>query len=152
MNIFASRPQFLRAQFQRQLVTGAVIKLKEKMDDGKVQEKRFVVLMVADRTFCSVINSEINPFIQKRPALLKCQVFMPVADHSFMSWDSHIDCVGLKAYSTDHILDEMMTKTGFMLGQITLSVRDDIISALKHSPALSVAEVAELSASLQAMQ
>lgn len=151
MNFFASSPEFLRAQFQRQLTTGAVIKLAEKMDDGKVQEKRFVVLMVAERTFCCVINSKINPFIQNKPALLKCQVLMPVADHPFMSWDSHIDCVNTKAYGTGHVLDEMIRKTGAMLGRITPALRDEIVSALKYSPALSVTEVADLCAALQAM-
>lgn len=152
MNFFASNPEFLRAQFQRQLTTGAVIKLSEKMDDGKVQEKRFVVAMVTDKTFCCVINSKVNTFLQSRPALLKCQVLMPHVDHPFMSWDSYVDCASTKAYSSVHVLDEFMKKTGSLLGRVTSALRDNMVSALKFSPALSVKEVTALCIALQAME
>ena len=151
MNFFASAPGFLRAQFKRQLIPGAVIKLAEKMDDGKVQEKRFVVVNVTDKVFCCVINSQINQFIQNKANLLRCQVSMSKANHPFMSWDSYVDCIHTKAYAADHVLDELVNKRGWMLGNITLEVRDDIVSALKFSPALSPKDVAELCAALGAM-
>lgn len=63
-------PGFLEVQIRRNLVPGAVIKLCQKMDDGKVHEKRFVVLHVDENTTTCVINSEISAFLLRRPALL----------------------------------------------------------------------------------
>ena len=60
-------PEFLRGQIQRQLVPGAVIKLRAVMDDGKLQEKRFVVLHVDENTVCCVINSVVGAFLQAQP-------------------------------------------------------------------------------------
>lgn len=152
MNFFASNPAFLRGQFQRQLTSGAVLKLSEKMDDGKIQEKRFVVAMVTDRVFCCVINSKINTFVKSRPELLRCQVLMPFVDHPFMSWDSHVDCVHTKAYGTVHVMDELMNKTGSMLGRITPALRDSIVSALKFSPTASAKEVSDFCTALHSME
>lgn len=42
---------------------------------------------------CSVmINSEINPYIQKRPRMLSCQVLLKSADYDFLSHDSYANC------------------------------------------------------------
>lgn len=149
MNFFVSVPQFLKNRLRAQLTPGAVIKLNEKMDDGKVQEKRFVVLNVdATTTTCVVINSQINQFIQKRAHLLKCQALMPQATHPFMDHDSHVDCVRTRPYGTDNVLDELVNNPKWMLGRITLQMRDDIQAALLQSPAIPPAEKQALGAVL----
>lgn len=43
-----------------------------------------------------MINSEINTFIQQRPELLACQVDIPAMDHSFLQWDSVVNCIDAK--------------------------------------------------------
>lgn len=58
-------------------------------------EKFLIVAGVAqDRILvCSVmINSEINPYIQRRPRMLSCQVPLKVSDYSFLSHDSYANC------------------------------------------------------------
>lgn len=58
-------------------------------------EKFLIVAGVSeDRILvCSVmINSEINPYIQKRPRMLSCQVLLKSADYDFLSHDSYANC------------------------------------------------------------
>lgn len=58
-------------------------------------EKFLIVAGVSeDRILiCAVmINSEINPYIQKRPKMLSCQVLLKSADYDFLSHDSYANC------------------------------------------------------------
>lgn len=58
-------------------------------------EKFLIVAGVAqDRILvCSVmINSEINPYIQRRPRMLSCQVLLKGDDYDFLSHDSYANC------------------------------------------------------------
>lgn len=58
-------------------------------------EKFLIVAGVAqDRILvCSVmINSEINPYIQRRPRMLSCQVPLKASDYSFLRHDSYANC------------------------------------------------------------
>lgn len=142
-------PGFLKSQIQRQLVPGAVIKLRAVMDDGKLQEKRFVVAHVDEHTVCCVINTAIGPFLQARPALLKCQVTMAVAAHPFMSHDSSVDCSRTRSFATAEVIKELMGEPSWVLGQIAPDLRQEIIGALKFAPTLSPNEVARLCESLE---
>ena len=143
-------PEFLRGQIQRQLVPGAVIKLRAVMDDGKLQEKRFVVLHVDENTVCCVINSVVGAFLQARPTLLKCQVSMAVVTHGFMSHDSSVDCSRTRAFATSEVIRDLMAQPTWVLGQIAPELRNEIIGALKFAPTLSPSEVARLCGSLAA--
>jgi hypothetical protein len=140
--------EYLKQQVTRQLVPGCVIKLCEEMDDGRIQEKRYVVLSLGVHTTCCVINSKIGPFLQARPELLKCQVLMKVEHHGFMDHDSHVDCSRTKKFHTDHVIKELVAKLDWMLGTVAVDLREEIVAGLKHSPVLSAADVDELSKSL----
>ena len=58
-------------------------------------EKFLVIAGVADDRIlvCSVmINSEVNPYIQRRPRMLSCQVKLKSDDYEFFSHDSFANC------------------------------------------------------------
>jgi hypothetical protein len=140
---------FVEAQIQRQLKPGTVIKMRQVMDDGAVHEKRFVVAAVNEHTVTFVINTAISAFLQARPALLKCQVAMPVADHDFMSHDSHVDCHRTHTYATHEVVRDLVTQPDWVLGSISDDLRIAMLAAVKFSPTLSVKEAARLCESLQ---
>jgi hypothetical protein len=140
---------FLEAQIQRRLKPGMVIKMRQTMDDGAIHEKRFVVVVVNENTVTFVINTAISAFLQSRPALLKCQVVMPVADHTFMRHDSHIDCSRTRTYATREVVSELVAQPDWVLGSISDMLRADILAAIKFSPVLSANDVAQLCLSLQ---
>ena len=141
-------PALIEASIRRQLVPGAVIKQRQVMDDGVLQEKRFVVLHVDEHTITCVINSEVGAFLRARPALLKCQVAMSAAAHQFMSHDSHVDCSRARTYRTSDVVRELVTQPAWVLGTITTGLRDEIVAALKFSPTLSAVEATSLCESL----
>lgn len=61
---------------------------------------------------CSVmINSVINPFIEKRPKLLKRQILIKCADYNFLDYDSYVNCAQpLKIKSSQFFSDEYAIK------------------------------------------
>jgi hypothetical protein len=140
---------FVEAQIQRQLKSGTVIKMRQPMDDGTIHEKRFVVVAVSDHTVTFVINTAISAFLQARPALLKCQVAMPVADHDFMAYDSHVDCSRTRSYATNEVVRDLVSQPDWVLGSISAELRTAMVAAIKFSPTLSVTEAALLCESLQ---
>ena len=139
---------FRQAQIRRRLKPGVVIKLFRKMDDGRLHEKRFVVLHVDAHTTTCVINSEISAFIRARPALLRSQVRMRLEQHDFMDRDSHIDCSRVRSFLTDEVIADLMTRPEWILGDASETCRQDIISGIKTSETLSNAEVEKFSAAL----
>jgi hypothetical protein len=141
---------YQRQHVLRHLIPGKVIKLREVMDDGQIHEKRFVLLRVDDDSVCCVINSQVSRFIQNRPDMLRCQVAMAVADHVFMDHDSHVDCSRTKNFTTARVVRELMDRPEWILGDISVDLRDEIIVGLKFSPTLSVKEVETLCGSLAA--
>ena len=140
---------FLEAHIQRQLQPGTVIKMRQTMDDGAMHEKRFVVVAVSEHTVTFVINTAISAFLQARPALLKCQVVMPVADHNFMSHDSHVDCSRTRSYATQEVIRDLATQPNWVLGPISDNLREAMVAAIKFSPTLSAREAKQLCQSLQ---
>lgn len=122
------------------------------MDDGQIHEKRYVVLHVdADKTTACVINSAISRFIQNRKNLLRCQVAMAAATHSFMDHDSHVDGSRTWVYATESVVEELMSHGDWILGTMTADLRDNLVAALSCSPTLSGVEVDILTESLRGM-
>ena len=74
-------------------------------------EKFLVIAGVADDRIlvCSVmINSEINPYIRKRPRMLSCQVLLKGDDYEFLSHDSFANCAQpIKAKLESFMVDDM---------------------------------------------
>ncbi|MCA7955352.1 hypothetical protein LGM43_34380 [Burkholderia seminalis] len=114
------------------------------MDDGKVHEKRFVIVRIDGDVITCVINTEINKFIANRPDLNRCQVAIKSDTHEFMSESiSHIDCTRLRTYSFDEVVDQLVAKgTSWILGTITSDVGGAMQDALKHSRLIAAGDVA----------
>lgn len=126
-------PHFLRVQIKRKLVPGTVIKLNALMDDGKEKEKRYVILSASPNAICCVINSEMNAFVKTRPAVARHHVPMNASSHEFMDHDSFVDCTQTKVFPLEQVVSALMERTDWILGNITLELRDDIILSLKTS-------------------
>lgn len=145
MTLSAGFPLALREQsVRRQLVPGAVVKFEARMDDGKVKEKRFLILAVDADTVTFVMNSEIGAFIQSRPQLLKCQAPIDAASHPFMDHDSHVDCSRFRLYSTSEVVRQLVARPDWILGTVSADVRAQVAAAAKASPLISPAELTEL--------
>lgn len=118
------------------------------MDDGRLHEKRFIVLQVDDHTITCVINSEVSEFVRARPTLLRCQVLMHAVEHLFMDHDSFIDCSRVRSFMTEEVVADLMSRPEWMLGEATDRCCADIAAGLKASETLSVVEVTSICGAL----
>ncbi|WP_156404450.1 hypothetical protein [Curvibacter sp. PAE-UM] len=130
-------PQILRERIVQRLKPGAVIKLNARMNDGNVKEKRYVVLSVTAKTVCCVVNSEKNAFVQARPTLARHHVPMDASSHVFMDHDSFVDCTQTKTFETSQVVSDLMERTEWMLGAISLELRDRIVTSLTTSSTIA---------------
>lgn len=139
------------ASIGRQLQPGTVVKFNAIMDDGKLHEKRFLVLSVDARTTTLVMSSEISAFIRARPEILKCQVMIDAASHGFMDRDSHIDCSRARDYATTEVVDQLVNNPAWILGKVSSPVVHQVVAAIKASPTISPAVAKSLCDSLAAV-
>lgn len=144
--------EFVFASIKRQLLPGTVVKFKAIMDDGKEHEKRYVILMVDDKTLTCVINSQIPKLIRSNPLLLQCQVSIDKAGHPFMDWDSHIDCSRVRHYPTDEVCEQLINNPEWVLGSVLQDISDEMRLALKFSPTETVAKIQSCCTSLESAQ
>ena len=140
---------FARTQIERQLQPGMVVKFMAEMDDGGVHEKRFVILTATDSTFTCVINSQISAFITCRPQLAICQVPIDKANHSFMSWDSHVACSRIRTYTRSEVLDQLCKNPKWILGMVSIDVLTEISSAIGRSKSIPKAISSQCCAAIQ---
>jgi len=59
--------------------------------------------------WCFFINSEVNQFIKKRPALYPCMVPIKAAEHSFLRYDSWIDCSSIYDFARHELISHVGT-------------------------------------------
>lgn len=140
---------FARTQLERQLQPGMVVKFVAKMDDQAFHEKRFVILHVSDETFTCVINSEISRFIAEREHMAICQVPIDQASHSFMSWDSHIDCSRVRKYTKAEILGQLQKNPDWVMGMTSTAVLSQMAEAIGRSKLVSKGMAAQCCAAIQ---
>lgn len=140
---------FARMQIERQLQPGMVVKFKAVMDDGVLQEKRFVILSVTDEAFTCVINSEISNFITNRPHLAACQVPIDQASHPYMSWDSHVDCSRIRKYTKVEIVKQLCNQPDWVFGMVSNTVLSEIVDAIGRSKTIPKALASQCCAPIQ---
>jgi len=67
-----------------------------------IKDKFILIVCFDGNPFGFLINSKIHPFIQRRPALLSCQISIKSSDYWFLDHDSYIDCSRL--FECDEVL------------------------------------------------
>ncbi len=99
---------------------------------GIDHEKFLVVAGVAeDRILvCTVmINSEINPYILRRPRMLSCQVPLKGDDYDFLSHDSFANCAQPIKAKLELFIVEDMKYCGLLNNSDLTQVRQRIIAS-----------------------
>jgi hypothetical protein len=121
------------------------------MDDGQFHEKRFLVVRIGDTAITCVINSRVTTFIYNRPELYRCQVLMTASEHGFMDHDSHVDCSRTRHYAIEAVLHDLCEQPDWILGEVSVALRADVVSALRAAATLSTTEVELICRSLESL-
>lgn len=91
---------------------------------------KFIVVVCVAPTFCLglPINSRINRFIEDRPHLLPCEASITAAEHSFLKYDSFVDCRDAFSFSAPDFTD--------LKGVVSIRARQEIIESVRVCPVL----------------
>lgn len=142
---------FLSKQVDRQLTPGAVIYMHCPFTTPP--KKKFLVVACCDpELLVLVINSEINGFILKRPALLACQVDIIKNDHDFLGHDSIVDCVETRtAFNLSDIRDAINADYGGVYkGRLQDYCIRNVVAAVIESPSMETRYIKWITESLNA--
>lgn len=125
---FPSRKK--REFIESALKPGCVIRIDVKFPEQT--KPKFLVLVAADDPdFLSfIINSEINPFIEKRLHLLQCQVMLDVNSHGFLQHDSYAACHEVWPIRKEEVIQALLADMSGFKGEISKEVRNFIMAAV----------------------
>lgn len=66
---------------------------------------KFVAIVCRDLTPMGFfINTNISRYVQKRPVLRACQVYIKALDYNFLNYNSYIDCSKLLPFEDAHLV------------------------------------------------
>jgi hypothetical protein len=128
-------PQAVRESMDRQLVPGCVVYIELRFATGP-KSKYLVLAASSDTELFFMVNTAVNQFVQNRPDLNKCQVVMDAAEHFFLDHDSTIACHEVYRLPRSKVLDELTADLGRLKGEISESVREQILAAVKAAVTL----------------
>lgn len=142
---------FRKAAIERRLKPGAVIKVVQRMDDGKEHIKRFVVMSVSENVIACVMNSEINRIISSNPDIMRCQVSLS-GNLPYTDRDCHLDCSRLRHLNKEDVIEQLSQDPALVLGAIDATTRDEIVAAIKYSPVIPPVEAVACCEALGAVE
>ena len=124
--------------FERQYQVGQVYKLFCTFTRPP-KPKRLVLVSVEPSPLLLYINTNIPSIYVDKPILFDRQVLMPVTNHSFMEYDSHIDCTKvITEFSKEDIRRQVLYEMDRQLGTISDATRQDIIKEITRSRPLEL--------------
>lgn len=113
------------------LKPGCVVRLEVKLTS--ITKPKFLILVATDdpEYLSFLVNSEINPFILKRPHLLRCQVSITAESHEFLHHDSHIACHEVFTIRREDVIKSLMTDPSGIKGEVSPETKEKIKIAVK---------------------
>ncbi|ELE9247760.1 hypothetical protein KKZ75_16305 [Enterobacter hormaechei subsp. xiangfangensis] len=96
---------------------------------------KFMVVVCCEPLLVLLINSEVNPFIQRNASMMACQVAVNQKDHDFLDWDSFVNCIEAHAaFDLEVIKEQIATDYGGILkGRITDPCMQQVRNAVNVS-------------------
>lgn len=129
-------PEEKEAYFQRHLKPGQVIYLNCAFTNPP-KPKYLVLACIEPKLLCFLINTEIHSYIKKRPDLLQCQISISQAAHSFLDYDSFIDCKDVIELSLDDVKMQILSDIGRIKKEISAEVKSTIIRTISVSSTIT---------------
>lgn len=129
-------PQEKEAYFHRHLKPGQVIYLNCTFTNPP-KPKYVVLACIEPKLLCFLINKRIHPFIEKKPHLKQSQILIPRDSHSFLDYDSFIDCKEVKELSLDDVKTQVLSDMGRIKEEISAEVKSTIIKTISASSTIT---------------
>ena len=79
----------------------------ENCPQSKPPKDKFVAIVCKDSKLMGFfINSNIRPYVQKKPDLFACQAVIEASNHKFLKYDSYVDCSNLIEFEDAQLVNE----------------------------------------------
>jgi len=110
------------------------------------KDKFLVIVCLDPKPLLVFINSRINTLIQRNPDLAQCQIVIDAENHTFLDYDSYIDCSEVCSFQQDHL--EEQAKSQFK-GTVSSQVLSEIDAAIQKSPLISTRQLSWIAQALK---
>lgn len=143
-------PEDKQSQLQAALKPGNVFYLHQDFFN-RAKDKYFLLVACIEPPLFFVINSEVHPFIARRPELSACQVFLPSSDYSQMlDHDSYIDCKEvIEHFSLAEIEQQVLADMGRLKGSLNRTSLQKVYDVVIKSTLIEPGYKAQIIASLK---
>ena len=112
--------------------------------------KYYVIVSLEPLVLGVFINSEVNAYIKRRPALLNAQVKVLQIEHGFLTYDSWLDCSDVHTFTRQYLDREVRTNPSALLGVLSASAQADMLRVVNTSYTLAQDHVTWISAAFSA--
>src|SRR3989338_3886355 len=83
------------------------------------------------------INARVSPYIVARQHLAQCQVMLYQSDHSFLKYDSFLDCTtAIRDFGLDDLTAQLVADFSNIKSRLTEIDREAVIKAVSRSVTL----------------
>ena len=117
------------------LEPGQVLKLR--VEDTTPPKIKYLVIVGCTQdeiTIATVfINSNVNIYIAYNAVLQAAHLPILAAEHSFLRYDSHVDCTQIAKRPYAAIEQHVNAQPSTIVGRVTPTLLDEILTALRHS-------------------
>lgn len=132
-------PDQKRQYIRGSLVPGRILHLHCSFTNPPKQ-KFVVVVSMNPEPLLFLINSEISQWLEKRQDLRDCQVVIHHADHTYLRYDSYLDCTQAKPQQVEEIERQLMENLDGVKDFITSGEREATLYAVQACRTLSARE------------
>lgn len=83
------------------------------------------------------INSRVSRYITERQHLAECQVMLYQKDHSFLAYDSFLNCTAaVREFSLDDLVEQLVQDVKNIKGRLTEKDREAVVKAVSKTVTL----------------
>lgn len=114
------------------------------------KDKYLVLTCPGSKPLLFIINSEIHPFIEKRPELKKCQIKLNASDYDFLDHDSYINCSKvIDDFTEEDIVNQIFHDIRRIQGELTETTKQEVIKVVESAKTIDKRTKAIIIASLK---
>lgn len=98
------------------------------------KDKFLIIVCLDPKPLLVFINSRINALVQSNPDLAQCQILIDAENHTFLDYDSYIDCSDVCSFPIDCLEEQVKDQ---LKGTVSSGVLSGIKKAIQKSPLIS---------------
>lgn len=112
------------------------------------KHKYCLLACIEPRPLLLLINSEVTEYKKSRPELMAGQLEIDCASHSFLRYDSWLDCTETHGYGREELDAECGADPKIIVGHISARLQTRVVEVVRRSVTLSKRDISRILAAL----